>query len=128
MSFDPAVLQVMDADPSTTLVVDVASGGFFAGKASFSPSHQADNDTGQIEYSITLLGEPAGVSGSGVLFRITFQGKTGGQSAISFTSVALVTKSSATIPATIVNGSITVTGGAPPSVVYTPLLLKATVG
>jgi peptidoglycan/LPS O-acetylase OafA/YrhL len=123
LSFDPAVLQVVDADPSKT-GVQVAVGDIFAGKNGFVVGNSADNTIGLISYSISLLGEPAGASGNGSLFRVTFQGKAGGQSALTLTAVRLAAMGGAAITATIVDGTITVPGAPVLRKLYIPRVSK----
>ena len=124
LSFDPAVLQVVDADPGKANV-QVAVGDIFAGKNGFVVGNSANNTTGLISYSISLLGEPAGVSGNGSLFRVTFQAKAGGQSALTLTTLRLAAMGGASIPATISDGAVTVTGGGPATrATYIPLAKK----
>jgi LysM repeat protein len=112
VSFSPGVVQVVDADGNAGNGVQVTAGDLFAGKNAFSALNAANNSTGVIDYAISLLGEPAGVTGAGNLLSITFRGAGQGLSAVAFVSVMLASRTGGQITATTANGAITVTGAA----------------
>lgn len=113
MTFSPSVVQVQDADGNAANGVQVATGDIFAGKNAFNALNSANNSTGTIDYAISLLGEPSGVSGAGTLFSVTFRGVSQGLSAIAFVTVMLASRTGGAIAATTVNGTITVTAAEP---------------
>lgn len=112
ISFSPGVVQVVDADGNGGNGIQVAAGDLFSGKNAFNALNAANNSTGVIDYAISLLGEPAGVTGAGNLLSITFRGAGQGLSAVAFVSVMLASRVGGQITATSANGAITVTGGA----------------
>jgi len=115
MTFSPSVLQVVDADGNAGNGVQVATGDIFAGKNAFNALNAANNSTGTMDYAISLLGEPSGVTGSGSLLSVTFQGAAEGLSAIAFVTVMLASRAGGQISATTVNGTITVTAAEAPT-------------
>lgn len=111
LTFSPSILQAQDGDGDPSNGVQVIKGDIFAGKFDFPAVNRINNSTGQIDYAVSLLGEPSGVTGSGTLCRITFQGAAPGLSAIAFVSVMLATRTGGQISASTVNGTVTVTAG-----------------
>jgi hypothetical protein len=90
LSFDAAVLEVVDADPGRS-GVQVFTGTFPG--PSEGPSdvtiNTADNTAGTIEYDVTLLVPAPPVSGSGTLATVRFRGKATGTSPVALESAAL---------------------------------------
>ena len=90
LSFDAAVLEVVDADPGRSGVQIFT--GTFPGPSE-GPSdvtiNTADNTAGTIEYDVTLLEPAPPVSGSGTLATVRFRGKAIGTSPVAFESAAL---------------------------------------
>ena len=78
--FDPAVLEVQDADGTPANGTQVAAGNFLSSPYGFTAVNQADNATGNIRYIYSLLSPAAPVSGSGVLASITFRARDPGSS------------------------------------------------
>lgn len=109
VSFDPAKLEVVDANPGAARI-QVEPGSFLDPGKGFIAQNEADNTAGRIGYAITLLaGEgttPA--SGGGTLMRITFKGKANGASKLAFISASLFNQSGNQIPATTQDGNVTV--------------------
>lgn len=77
LSFDPAVVEVVDADPGAS-GVQVKVGDFLA--PDFVVLNHADNQTGKIDIGLTQMNPREAKSGSGTLFTISFLGRTTGQS------------------------------------------------
>ena len=77
LSFDPAVVEVVDADPGTP-GIQVKVGDFLA--PDFVVLNRADNQTGKIDIGLTQMNPHEAKSGSGTLFTISFLGRTTGQS------------------------------------------------
>ncbi len=76
-SFDPGVVEVVDADPKQA-GIQMGSGAFL--KPDFTVRNLADNQTGTLRYVITQLKPTAPASGKGMLLSIQFRGKVAGSS------------------------------------------------
>jgi hypothetical protein len=76
-SFDPGVVEVVDADPKQA-GVQMGSGAFL--KPDFTVRNLADNQAGTLRYVITQLKPTAPASGRGMLLSIQFRGKVAGSS------------------------------------------------
>ena len=112
ITFDPALLEVIDADGGTD-GVQIGHGGFLS--PNFVAQNQANNATGGIDYAISQMPPKTGVNGNGALATITFRGKAAGTSAVNITTALLADPNGAQIPSTTQNGSLTVSGSATPS-------------
>ncbi len=126
MTFSPSIVQVVDADGNSGNGVQVAAGDIFAGKNAFNALNAVNNGTGTIDYAISLLGEPAGITGAGNLFTITFRGVAPGLSAVAFSTVLLASRAGGQISASSVNGAVTVTGAPPATATPTSPAATAT--
>ena len=110
LRFDPAVVQVADADPSKD-GIQVAAGDFLS--ADFVAQNQADNQAGSIDYAVTQVNPNEPRSGSGTLLVIRFQGgAAGGASPLEVTNGILTTLDGDLIPVTFANGEVRVKGAA----------------
>lgn len=112
LQFNPALLQVVDADPYTA-GVQIQIGTFpdpSAGRG-IVIARSADNTLGTITYAVSLQFPSAPVSGSGVLARVQFQGTALGTSALTFQSATLVDINGTTIPSGVANGTLQVVLG-----------------
>jgi hypothetical protein len=90
ITFDPAVLEVVDADPAAP-GIQVLPGDFISpSQPSFTIQNQADNVTGTLDYAITLLNPAPPVEGTGRLFNIAFRALAGGTAAVSITDKSLL--------------------------------------
>jgi hypothetical protein len=86
-TFDPAVVEVVDADSEQT-GVQMLSGAFL--KPDFVARNQVDNTTGTLRYVITQLKPTPVASGTGIVLKIHFLGKTqGASSKLTFTSAVI---------------------------------------
>ena len=112
LTFDPALLEVADADPGMA-GVQIQAGTFL--NPYFPAQNIVDQAAGKIDFAISQGPNDQPVSGSGVLATVTFQGKAAGTSAINFVSVILADNEGEPINATTQNGSMTVTGGQTPT-------------
>ncbi len=108
LSFDPAKLQAQDADGNAANGVQLEPGNFLNLGAGFLAKNSVDNTTGQVQYVFALMAPASPVSGTGVMARITFQAQAEGNAVISLDSVTLSNEQAQPIPATLMNGSITV--------------------
>ena len=75
--FDPDLLEVVDADEAIP-GVQLLSGHFLNPEQGFILQNQADNETGVIDYALTLLNPAPPAEGSGLFFTITFRAKAAG--------------------------------------------------
>ena len=135
LRFDPAVVQVTDADPSTN-GVQVAEGDFLS--ADFVARNEVDNQAGTIDYAVMQVNPNEPRSGGGTLLTIRFQGVGAGRtSQLEVEAIVLTTRDGDVIPVTVTDEEIRVkdapvigdtatpspTSGppaAPPSVTATP--------
>lgn len=106
ITFDPTIVEVVDANPSKA-GVQVSAGGFL------SPDFEALNTVanGKIDYALTQIAPNNPVSGSGLLIRITFKGNNAGTSALMLNTVLLADQNGSAIASASQNGAITVGGG-----------------
>lgn len=120
LSFDPQVIEVVDADPSTG-GLQVQAGDFLA--PGFLIRNTADNEAGTVWYAMTQLNPSQPKSGSGTLIIVTFRGKKeGGSSEIVIESATLATRWGETIPLILENGRVQVVSAdqAPPTPTTAP--------
>ena len=106
LAFNPAVLSVVDADPSTPSI-EIGRGDFFAQDQPY--LNVVDNSGGEIHFGI-LAGQLAGYSGSGTLARIHFHSKYWGTTVVTFQNSILTNNLAISIPHTRSNGTIQVAG------------------
>ncbi len=103
LSFDPAVLEVVDADEKQA-GVQLIPGDFLDPKQAVILQNQADNQAGTVDYALTLVNPAPAVQGDGLLARITFRAKTDGPSTIQVKNGLFGTQTGETI-APIVEGT-----------------------
>ena len=103
LTFDPAIVEVVDADPSKS-GVQVHLGEWL--NNSFVAVNQADNSAGKIDIAATLVNPAPPVSGEGNIATITFRGKVQGISPLTLESIILVTRDSDVIASQSQNGRI----------------------
>ena len=106
LSFDPAVLEVVDADADPLNGVQVENGGFLVPPL-YTVLNEADNTAGTIKYAATQLNPTPAANGSGVLAIIRFKAKATGSSDLHFTYTKLANRDGTEISATPTDGSIT---------------------
>ena len=112
MSFNPAVLEVPDADPATA-GVQVALGSFLT--PGFVLKNEVDTAQGKINIAFVQRAPTPPVSGSGVLATVTFKAKANGTSALTFNRASLSDANGVALANTLQNGQVTVGGGAGPT-------------
>jgi hypothetical protein len=106
LRFDSTVVRVVDADPGKA-GVQLLPGDFLA--LDFLVRNAADNDAGVAEFVVTQLNPSKAKSGSGTLFTVYFEGVAEGKrSVISLVELKLASRDGDEIPATSVNGEISV--------------------
>jgi len=110
VSFDPNVVQVVDANP-TAPGVQIQPGDLpdVSGGSGMVQVNTVDVGTGAISYAAIRLNPAPAQSGSGVIASIKFMGKAASTSPVTLVTVALSDKIASPIPATPVNGQIKVT-------------------
>jgi hypothetical protein len=106
LTFDPAVLEVVDADPSRDGVQIFP--GTFPGPSQ-GPGDVVANTAGTVDYDFTLLPPALAADGSGVLATIRFRGKSVGSSDLTMTSVELWDYPNEPVTAASTDGSVDVT-------------------
>lgn len=99
LSFDPAIAQVVDADPGTPGVQIQPLGSFLS--PDFVVKRVADNSAGTIEYAATQLSPQAPVSGSGPVAAISFQSVANGTFSMPYSIALLVDVDGAPIPTVV---------------------------
>lgn len=115
LQYDPTVLQVQDANPSTPQV-EIAPGELYTSAVYL--LNQADNDVGRIDYSVAADASPP-YSGTASVAVVAFQGIAPGSSALTFSMHDLWSGVTQTITHTVGEGWYTV---APP--VYLPAIRR----
>ena len=118
LRFDPAVVQVTDADPGKD-GIQVAAGDFLS--ADFVAQNQANNEAGSIDYAVTQVNPKEPRSGSGTLLVIQFQGSAAGRaSQLEVTSGILTTRDGDVLPVTFTSGEVRVKGASAAGQTPTP--------
>jgi LysM repeat protein len=105
LRFNPALLQVQDADPGAE-GVQIQPGSFPS--PDFVAENRVDNATGIVNYVVTQLAPKEPVKGSGVLASITFQGMSQGSSDLTISVAKLATNQGQPILAAFQAGRIAV--------------------
>lgn len=104
LAFDPAALEVVDANSGQTGIQIQPLYTFF--NPGFFARNTADNSAGTIWFAATQLSPSLPVTGSGPIAVITFRGKAAGSLPITITSSMLSDRDGNMLPATDVNGSL----------------------
>ena len=99
LSFNPAIAQVVDADPGTPGVQIQPLAGFLS--PDFVVRRSANNTTGIIQYAATQVAPSPPVSGSGAVAAVTFQSIANGTFSMPFTDVLLSSIDGEPIDATV---------------------------
>jgi len=110
LTFDSNLAQVVDADRNTS-GVQIAVGALMRRRDYTVTRNQVNNTTGLLEFGVALRAPALPITGSGEVAIITWQGKSVGQSAITFEHSQLARPGGSVIPHTIRNGSIQVGAG-----------------
>jgi hypothetical protein len=115
LAFDPAMLEVVDADPAAA-GLQVKPGDWL--KDGFVAVNKADNAAGAVDFAVTLLNPAPAITGSGALFSVTLRAKANGNSALRVASALLASKEGTKISATLQDGAVAVSaaGQAPAGV------------
>jgi hypothetical protein len=124
LAFDPARLEVQDADPDTE-GVQIQAGDFPS--PDFVVQNQADNAKGTIDYAATQLAPREAVDGSGVLATVTVKGKDKGTSSLTFVGAKLADPDGQEIPSQTVDGRVEIAATAVSGGMSSGLLIGAAV-
>lgn len=127
LSFDPAIVQIVDADPDAEGIQIVILDDFLT--ANFVLRKNGDNETGAIWYAATHLNTPSGnepASGSGALARVTLEPLQAGSFMMVFTYHLLNDVDGFEIKATAADCPVTITDAPDPGTIsYLPLVFPA---
>jgi hypothetical protein len=107
LAFDPAIVQVEDADPERA-GVQIRVGAAFQGRQHFVATNQADNAAGTIDFVASLLGPEPPITGIAELAVVRWRGVRPGSSDIRYTRVVLADPESQPIAGIPQDGRITV--------------------
>jgi LysM repeat protein len=119
LQFDPNIVQIQDSDPDAE-GVQIQPGNFPS--PDFVQTNRADNETGDILYTLTQLTPTPPASGSGLLATITFEAIAQGNSDLSFTTAKLSDANGQSITVDIQPGQIIVDqGSVQPTATFTPI-------
>jgi hypothetical protein len=125
LKFDPAVVQVADADP-VKAGTQLLAGDFLA--LDFLVRNTADNAAGIAEFVLAQLNPSEAKSGSGTLFTVYFEGIGAGKaSAVTIERLKLASRDGLEIAAVAVNSAITVTTAASQAQAASPTPLPTAV-
>ena len=122
LSFDPTVVEVVDADPAKP-GVQVSLGRML--ESGMSVRDGADNTTGVIHYAMTQLNPSEAKSGTGNLIVVKLRGKAAGNANLVITSVDLAARDASAIASSPQPGAVTVTAGASTQPTNTPIPTQA---
>lgn len=119
LKFDPALVQVEDADPSAS-GIQAALGEFLdPGLLLF---NTADNDAGTYHFVMAQYNPSEPKSGEGILLVITFKGINEGVTDLTVSALTLASSEGVEIPSSGMNSSLTVRAGAPVQAATIPVV------
>ena len=117
LKYDPAVIEVLDADPAKE-GVQAAPGPFL--KPDFVVRNTADNTAGTLQYVITQVNPTSPASGTGVVLAFQVRGRQAGETPISFESVVMADRRGQTLAVTPASGTIKVVAASAAPATETP--------
>ncbi len=100
LTFDPALLEVVDADGKAA-GIQLKPGDFIDANKSFYLQHGADNQKGTVDYALALLNPAPPAAGDGLLVEITFRVKAAGPTQIALTEGEFGTQTGETLRPTL---------------------------
>jgi hypothetical protein len=115
LTFDPALLEVIDADPSTE-GEQIAHGDFLS--PDFVAQNIARPGDGTIDYAIASIPVDKAVGGSGVLARISFHALSEGETLVTIRSMLLADPRGQPIETDADSSLIVISRPGPPSTVW----------
>jgi hypothetical protein len=104
LTFDPNVLEVVDADGNSGNGIQVENAGMLSERI-WVARNEADNAAGTARYAVTLLNPAPAVTGSGDFIRIYFRAKAAGTSTLHFSYTKLAAPGGVELPSTATDGS-----------------------
>lgn len=104
LTFDPNVLEVVDADGNSGNGIQVENAGMLSERI-WVARNEADNTAGTARYVVTLLNPAPPVTGSGDFIRIYFRAKAAGTSTLHFSYTKLAAPGGVELPSTATDGS-----------------------
>lgn len=107
LAFDPAVLEVVDADPNQDGIQLIAGN---MPSPDFVVLNRADNEAGTADYAVTQLPPNQPGEGDGTIVSITFRAKKTAISPVRLSRFLLANTQGQSIQATAQHGQISVTG------------------
>jgi len=117
-SFDPAVMEVVDADP-TQAGIQMTPEPFL--EPDFVVLNVADNETGILRYVVTQLAPTPPANGEGVILSIQFLGKaTGIETALTILSVQIADRRGVKQPVTFQGADLVAVPPKPPTPTLAP--------
>jgi hypothetical protein len=122
LEFDPAVLQVVDADLLTAGIQSEPLSGFLV--PGFVVRNEADNSAGTVWYVVTQLNPTPPASGSGAVLEITFDALSTGSTAVTFSKASMATRLGQTIPTSTMDSTYQIISQDSIQRIYIPLLLR----
>jgi hypothetical protein len=108
-SFDPALVEIVDANPGRE-GVQMTPGDF--PQPDFVALNAADNAAGALRYAVTQVNPTPPASGSGTVFTIQVRGRAAGTSLLRIDLVEMANRSGELLAVTTSDGTITITGTA----------------
>lgn len=111
-AFDPALIEVVDANPARD-GVQMTPGAF--PQPDFVALNLADNAAGALRYAVTQVNPTPPATGGGVVFSFQVRGRANGVSPLRLVVVEMANRSGELLSVTTDDGAITVTGGQPPA-------------
>jgi hypothetical protein len=111
LAFDPAVIQITDANPGQP-GVQIQPAGFMDENQGFAVANRVDNGLGTLDYAMTLLAPTEPVSGAGSLIELGVQAVAPGSSPLVL-SVTLASRDGVALPVETQDGSLVVSGDQP---------------
>jgi hypothetical protein len=112
-TFDPAVVEVVDADPDRD-GIQMSPGSFI--RPDFTMRNEADNQAGTLQYACTQVNPSAPVYGNGVVFSIQWRGKDlGRQSQLGIVFVEIADRRGVKLAVRGQNGVLEVVQPRPPT-------------
>jgi hypothetical protein len=106
--FDPAMLQVVDADAGSD-GVQVYAGSWWP-TGTHIVINSTDNSTGLIRFAASLLAPMSPLNGSGPVISIPFRAKAVGTTPVAFDTVKLVDATATPLAVEVADGQVTITG------------------
>lgn len=110
LKFDPALLQVVDADPNTDGIQSSLGDFLDPGLLLY---NLADNTAGTIHFVMSQYNPSEAKSGKGNILIVSFKGMAEGESPLEITSVTLSTREGIEIPCNGYNSNLVINAAAP---------------